>query len=260
MAVSREPGRSTASRLFAVLGAFDKAEPVLTLTRIAELAGLPLATAHRVTGELTRAGALERNEDGTYQVGLRLWELGSLAPRQRDLRRVARPMMQNLHEATGATVQLAVLDGRRALVVEKLSGSRSAANITEVAGGLPLHATGVGKVILGFTAAEEGLLGDGEVLSRYTGRTVTDLAQLHRELVRVRQDYLGYSYEELTAGTASAASPVFDAQGRFVAALGILSDAPVRLRRLAPAVRTAALSISQRLGHRPTGRPLRVYG
>jgi len=247
MGASAEPGRSTASRLLAVLGAFDQEHPVMNLTRLSTEAGLPIATAYRLANELMGWGAIERNEDGSYQVGVKLWELGSLAPRQRDLRLLARPIMEGLHEATGQTVQLAVLDGKQALCLEKISGSRSATNVTEVARRLPLHATGVGKVILAFS--------DPELLARLargglkpsTNRTIVMPGMLDQNLSRIRRERVGYCREEMTLGTSSVAAPITDGAGKFIASLGVLTKSTTDLSRLAPAVRTAALSISRRL-------------
>src|SRR6185436_1666453 len=78
------------SRVLAVLAVFEPARPLLTLTEIAHRAGLPLTTAHRLVGELARWGALERGPDGRYRVGLRLWEVATLAPRGLGLREAAR--------------------------------------------------------------------------------------------------------------------------------------------------------------------------
>ena len=58
-------------------------------------------------------GALERDDDGRYRIGLRLWELGALAPRGLGLREAALPFMEDLYEVTHENVQLAVRDGRR---------------------------------------------------------------------------------------------------------------------------------------------------
>jgi DNA-binding IclR family transcriptional regulator len=76
---------------------------------------------------------------------LRLWEIGSLAPRTTSLRDITTPFMQDLYEATHENVQLAVLDGREALYLEKITGRRSVGAKTRRGGRLPLHATAVGK-------------------------------------------------------------------------------------------------------------------
>jgi DNA-binding IclR family transcriptional regulator len=57
---------------------------------------LTLPTAHRLAGLLTAWGALERDASGTYHIGLRLWELGALAPRGLALREAAMPFLEDL--------------------------------------------------------------------------------------------------------------------------------------------------------------------
>ncbi|HEY0804094.1 MAG TPA: helix-turn-helix domain-containing protein, partial [Pseudonocardiaceae bacterium] len=86
---TREAGRSTASRVLALFSAFSSVCPVLALSELAKASGLPMATTHRLAGELVQWGALERRSDGRYQIGLRLWHTGTLAPAHRDLRSVA---------------------------------------------------------------------------------------------------------------------------------------------------------------------------
>ena len=99
------------SRVLALLGAFDEHRPRLTLTELAEAAGLPVSTAHRLIGELGAWDALERGPDGRYVVGRRLWQVGTLAPVARELRQARCPAMQDLYEATHENVQLAVREG-----------------------------------------------------------------------------------------------------------------------------------------------------
>ena len=99
--------------------------PRLTLTELARRADLPLPTAHRLVGALTRLGALSRAPSGEYVVGRRLRHVGLLAPMQTDLREVASPFLQDLYAGTLATVHLAVREGTYALYLDRLSGQRS---------------------------------------------------------------------------------------------------------------------------------------
>lgn len=82
---SRDSGRSVTARALSVLTAFDVEHTRLTLTGIARRADIPLATAHRLVGELEAWGALQRDDGGQYSIGLRLWELGMLTPVNRGL-------------------------------------------------------------------------------------------------------------------------------------------------------------------------------
>jgi DNA-binding IclR family transcriptional regulator len=248
MPPSNEPGRSSASRIFAILRACQGCAAPVTLSELARRSGVPVATAYRLSRELVAEGALERNDDGTFQIGIGLWELGSAAPRQRDLRRVARPVMRWLADSTRTVAQLAVPSHHQAVCVEKITGPRAVANVTEVAGVLPLHSTGVGKVFLAFSADPEvRAILDAASLRRYTAKTITRPRLLASEVSVVRNARIGYSRGELTTGTASAAAPVFDAEGGLVAALGVLAPEAEQVDRLAPEVRRAADAISRHL-------------
>src|SRR6478609_8000916 len=121
----REPGASVTSRVLSILGTFDARRPALRLSEIARSADIPLATTHRLVGELVDWGALARRADGSYVIGRRLWQLGLLAPSSSTLREAAAPFLHDIHAATRATVHLGVRDGLTVLYLERLSGSAS---------------------------------------------------------------------------------------------------------------------------------------
>ncbi|HEY4420454.1 MAG TPA: IclR family transcriptional regulator, partial [Pseudonocardia sp.] len=166
--------QSVTVRVLQVLAAFSAERPELMLTEISRRTALPLTTTHRIVGELAEWGALERATDGRYRVGLRLWEVGALAPRGLGLRETAMPFLEDLYEVTRQNVQLAVLDGDEAVFVERLSKRGAVHVLTRVGGRLPLHATGVGQVLLAFGGPElqERVLAG--TLKRYTDRTLCD--------------------------------------------------------------------------------------
>src|SRR5688500_1671448 len=140
-------GDPVVDRAFALLVAFDDTHRHLSLTDLARRAGQPLSTARRLAERLVLWGALERAAGGGYVVGLRLWEIGALAPRTLGLREVAMPFMDDLYEATRQHVLLAVLDSDAALLVERRS-ARSAVPVQyRVGDRLPLDMTGVGRVL-----------------------------------------------------------------------------------------------------------------
>lgn len=242
------PGQSVSSRLLTVLDCFDITRPALTLTEIATTASLPLSTARRLIGELVAWGGLERASDQRYRVGIQLWRVGSLAPQQRVLSEAALPFMQDLCEATQENVQLAVLDRRDALCIEKISSPRAVPTATQVGGRLPLHATGVGKVLLAFSGP--GLLTDllDDGLAAHTRHTITQPGQLAAAMDVVREQDVAYSYQEMTLGAVSVASPIRNIAGEVCGALGIVTHSHTSLQHLAPAVRTAALGVSRRVG------------
>jgi len=204
-----------------------------------------VSTAHRLLGELQEWDAVQRDADGKYFVGRRMWQLGSLAPVQRELREVALPAMQDLYEATHENVHLAVLNGTAALYVERIHGRSSVPLVSRAGIRLPMHATGVGKALLAWADREvvEQCLGELTPMTRYT---ITEPGRMLRELANVRKNGYARTVEEMTLGTCSVAVPVFGPEGDVIAALGLVTSTVRRdMARYVPAVLVAAASIAR---------------
>ncbi|HZC70099.1 MAG TPA: IclR family transcriptional regulator [Jatrophihabitans sp.] len=244
---SSEPGVGVATRIFAVLDTFDGGHRTQRLTDVARRAKVPLATTHRLVRDLTTWGALVRNADATYSIGPRLWDLGLLSPTHSGLREIASPFLNDIHAATLATVHLAVRDGTSALYLDRLSGHASVPVVSRIGSRLPLHATGVGKVLLAHApeGLQEAVLAD---LQRVTPYTVVQPGRLRAELARVRQDGFAQTTEEMSLGACSVAVPVRDGDDEVVAALGIVVTSLKRDRdRLIAALQVAAQGIRRSL-------------
>lgn len=241
------PGASVTSRAFALLGAFDTEHRQLTLSDLARRTGLSLTTAHRLIAELVQWRALRRTSDGEYIIGRRLWEVGLLAPVQSDLRQIASPFLHDVYGATLATVHLAIREGHHVLYVDRLSGTASVPVVSQVGSQLPLHATGVGKVLLAY-APEEVQLSVLGSLERITAYTVTQPGRLREELRRVHDLGFAQTVEEMSLGACSAAVPIRRANGPVVAALGIVVPNLKRDRpRQIAALQVAAQGIGRSL-------------
>jgi DNA-binding IclR family transcriptional regulator len=234
--------------VLAVLGAFSRERPALTLSEIARVVGVPLSTAHRLVAELCAWGGLERADDGSYRVGLRVWELGALAPRGLGLREAALPFMEDLYEVVHENVQLAVRDDAELVFVERLAARNSVSVLTRVGGRFALPPTGVGLVLLAHAPldVQERVL--ASPLRRYTPFTIGDPAQLRRVLAEVRRAGVAVSDRQVTTDAVSVAAPI-SARGQVVAALSVVvrGDSPAAVRHLAPGVRAAARGISRTL-------------
>ncbi|ASR38897.1 IclR family transcriptional regulator [Prauserella marina] len=231
-----------------MLEAFTPSAPALSLSELARRAGISLPTAHRRAAELVAWGALERGADGRYRIGLRLWEVASLAPRGLGLRDVAMPFLEDLYEVTHENVQLAVREGLELVFVERIAGRHAVPVLTRVGGRFALHATGVGLVLLAHApvAVQEQAL--AAPLQAYTAKTVTERDRLRAVLAAVRKNGYAVSDGQVTLDALSVAAPIRGAGGEVVAAVSLVVRAdtaePIAL---APVVQAAARGISRML-------------
>jgi DNA-binding IclR family transcriptional regulator len=236
------------ARALQILGAFSTDRPAMTLSELSRQTGLPVSTVHRLLGSLVEWGALERGEDGCYRIGLRLWEVGALAPRGQGLRERALPFLEDLSQITRENVQLAVREGTELVFVERIAGTGAVPVLTRVGGRFALTATGVGLVLLAHAPVdvqEEVLTGPVE---RFTPLTVTDPGELRRMLADVRTSGFAVSDRQVTMDALSVAAPVHDARGAVVAAVSlVVRHGSASPHTLAPLLRTSARAISRAL-------------
>lgn len=246
MANSRS-GDSVIDRLVRVLATFDAEHTAQSPSEIARRAGLPASTGHRLVTDLIRSGLLERDDDGRARVGMRLWELATRGSLALGLRQAALPAMEKVQAALRQHTQLGVFDDDQVLFLERLSHPDAGANITRIAGRLPLHASSSGLVLLAAappTVLERVLAAPLEALAP---GTVTDPPALRRKLSEVRR--LGFavapgSVESVSTGIAV---PLRD-HGAVVAALGVvLPRDGVDEQRAVAVLRAAAREIEETL-------------
>jgi DNA-binding IclR family transcriptional regulator len=244
----QEPPVSVLGRAFTLLTAFLADDVELTFAELSRRSGLPKPTVHRLITELVSWGMVERTPRGV-RLGMKLFELGQLVPRQRGLRNAALPILTDLFQATRQTVHLAVMDGSEVVYVEKLPGPDGPALPSRVGGRMELHCTAVGKAQLAF--ADEPLVRQvlQADLPRRTAQTVVMPGLLVRQLGRIRDTGLAFEFEESTRGIACVASPVFGVDDRVVAAISVAGWINrIDVDRVAPAVKTAASTLSRALG------------
>ena len=241
-------GESALARAVRVLEAFTPEEPRLTVTEIARRAGLPVATASRIVGQLAGHGLLGRGEDRRVSIGMRMWELASRASPTRSLRDAAMPYLEDLHAVVGHHAQLGVLDGEDVLFLERLSARDAVINYSRVAGRLPLHISSSGVVLLAYGPAElRDRVLDGP-LERFTAATVTSPERLRALFAQVRrQGYAllaGHVHEDATG----IAVPVRDGLGEVAAALSVIVPNDDRAASAVPVLLAAARGITRELG------------
>ncbi|WP_369136922.1 IclR family transcriptional regulator [Modestobacter versicolor] len=238
--------RSVIDRTLAVIGTFSGGRVRQSLSDIARRADLPVSTAYRIVGRLTEWGAIERDADGLYRIGLRLWEVASLAPRAMGLQRLARPYLQDLYETTHGTVQLAIREGSELVTIERLEHPRHARARPRVGGRYTLHATAIGLVLLAYAPDEvlEELL--ATPLRRYTPRTFVDRADLVPALAEVRDRGYAVSDRQVDDEYVGVAAPVFGPDRSVVAAVSlVLRHSEASVPAMVHPARVTAMAVSR---------------
>jgi len=245
-------GTQTATRALRILRSFLVGPPSKTLSEIAREQGLHKSIAFRLLRALEEQSFVRRDpRTKEYRLGLALIELGEAARTSLDVRREALPIMADLVRQTGETVFLTVLSGDEAVCVELVESPSDVKVTYRVGRRHPLHAGAPGKVLLAYLGEEvlERLR-----LHRFTANTPTEIERLREELRRIRTQGYAYTVGELQEDAAGVAVPVFDADGRPAAGLGIvwptLRISAEQAARFIPLAIEAGREISRRLGHR----------
>lgn len=216
-----ENGRvETLARGLRLLVALGEARKGLTLTELANRVDLPKPTAMRMLRTLGEFGFVSR--DGrSYRVGPSCLALGSLYSFDDDLKCVALPVMRDLMQRTGEVVQLGVLKGRNILYLERVEPQRSVAVVLSRPGCLrPAHCTALGKAILSFGDSARSYL-EVDALETRTASSITDPRALRTELKATRERGYAVDNGECDDEVRCVAAPIFDGEGRCVAALSV---------------------------------------
>lgn len=243
-------GEPVIDRAFALLMAFTETRRSMTLTELSRVTGTPPSTTLRLARRLVHWGALERDTDSRYVVGVRLWEVASLAPRAQGLREVALPFMEDLYEATHQHVLLAVRDGMEAVLVERLSAHDAIDVLYRVGGRLPLHSTGVGLVLLAHTDPDFQDQVLAQPLVHEPEGVPVSSAALRRALAEVRRTGLAVVNRHEPKPLFAVAAPVRDGDSRVVAALSVVIPAgETEPRTLGPALRATARALSRSISN-----------
>ena len=221
------------------------------LAALAEMLNLSRSTTHRLASTLVERRYLSSGNRIGYALGPKLLETGHKARAQMSLPRVARAHIEILAAGTGDTVHLGVLDGTRALYLDKIPGGRRVEISSRIGERHPLRSTALGKALI---------LDENDEQLRDYYRAERQVAQqyevsINSWLRRMREySKLGYAFdlEENEDRIRCVAAPIRDTAGKIVGAISVSSAAQYmddkRMRDLAEDVRLTAEDISRDLG------------
>jgi IclR family transcriptional regulator, acetate operon repressor len=225
--------RQTGARDTGTLGkAMDVLEIVassatpLRFTDLLELSNQPRGTLHRQVMNLVEEGMLSIGRDQTYELGLRLLRFASKSWSRNRFREIAEPVIRKLHDATGETVHLGVLNGSEVIYLDKVESRQTVRMYSQIGNASPTYCTGVGKAAL-------STLPDAKVRSllakvsfkKHTPTTLADIDALVAELHDIRRDGVAYDREEHEPGIHCIAAPISSRDGLLAAGVSVTAPA-----------------------------------
>lgn len=234
----------------AALAALDcfAVDEELGVSQVARRLGVAKSTAHRLLSTLAERGLVEQNpETGRYRLGMHLYELGQLAMARNHLRTMALPLLAELRQRSGLTVQLAVPDGADVLYTERLETTRGVALLRQTGHRLPAHTTSSGKAIAAFNPAFAAARRRAGFPAR-TDRTLRTAEEFDRVLEEVRRQHGAISLDEATVGVGSCAAPLHGPSGEAIASVSLVGPTEVfraRGGQLLQLVTVAAATLSR---------------
>ena len=253
-------------RALSILDALANTREHPTLAELAHTVELHKSTAHRLLMILERQRIVEREpRSGRYHLGLRLFELGTLAIASFNFRERAGSYLEQIVYQVDETVHLCVLDGGEILYLDKVEPSRSVRMASRIGTRNPVHCTAVGKAILAHLPERD--LNDilhRRGLKRFTSNTITTPAELKAQLRAVLERGYSIDNEEIEDGVRCVGAPVLDHSGRPVAAISVSAPSfrlpASKVPTVAAALCQATRALSKEIGFNGAWPALKAVG
>ncbi|HTX78236.1 MAG TPA: IclR family transcriptional regulator [Longilinea sp.] len=225
-----KPDKTTARKSIAsvqkaldILNLFDKSHTELGNAEIARLVDVPIGTASGLIYTLKINHYLDQNPTNRkYRLGFKLSERAAVLLDQLDLRKVAAPLLEELRDWCGESVNLAIRDGNEVVYIERMFGDHALGIRSELGRRGTLHSTALGKAIFSYLPnPERDNLLDGYNFSPVTPYTITDRDKFVAELALTRQRGFAIDEQENELGGRCISAPIRDRQGYPIAAISI---------------------------------------
>lgn len=229
----------------------------VNLKQLAQQTHLHPSTAHRILGAMVNGQLVDRIEPSSYQLGLRLLELGNLVKNRLNFRQTALPYMQQLHQELRETVHLSVRYNDEVVYVERVSGNAPVVHVVQVVGSrAPLHVTAVGKVYLANESKKCEDYVERTGLPSFTPNSIKNLDSLLEELTIIQEQGYAFDREEAEKGVSCIAAGIRDDDNNLVAGLSISAPTSRLDTAWASRVKETAYLISTALGYKENSSSL----
>lgn len=207
-----------------VLNCFTLSHPEKSLTELAQETGLHKSTVFRILETLEYLGWVANDaRSGYYRLGFGIFELGSRAVSGLDFYQASHSHLEELVRITGQSAHLVTYDNGEVLYLNKLQDTSSfISQPSNIGLRLPMHCTGVGKVLLAYMDPKDAMaVLEAKGLCKKTDKTITDKEKMLSELEEIRKQGYAIDNEEIQTGLCCVAAPLCDYTGRVMAAISV---------------------------------------
>lgn len=239
-----------------LLKTFSEEEPELGISELAKRLEIAKSTVHRLATALLDEGLLDQNQEtGRYRLGIGMFSLGSQVRTRLDVAVEAKPFLNDLRASLGENARLGILNRRNVVFIHDFE-SNEAVRLRSITGQYrPAHCTAEGLCLLAGMRSSALESWASEPLQPRTDHSIKTSEDLLERIRRVRRIGYATEEEECEIGTRCIAAPIFQADGKVIASIG-LAGPRLRLKKrdfpqLAEEVMAYAQKLSERLGYEP---------
>lgn len=240
----------TLVRSMQILERLAESKQGLSLSELSHQLGIATATTFRLLYTFEELGYVTQNKElGVWKIGIKSFKVGNAFINRRDAVIMARPLMTELREFSGETVNLSMMDEGHVVFISQVESDEMMRMIVKLGSNAPIHASGAGKAFLAtMTNQQISRILKQRGLKRITPNTIDTTEKLTQELLITRSRGYAVDDEEHAVGLRCVAAAIYDETATASMAISIsgpkvrISD--LRLARLGNAVLETANNIT----------------
>jgi IclR family KDG regulon transcriptional repressor len=254
--MDKETGIQSVNRALSLVCLFTRGSPLLGITEISKLLGLPKPTVHGLVRTLVKQGFLQQDpQTKKYRLGLKIYELGIVLAGSLEINQKGAGPAYQLATQTGLVSRIAIWDLDSALLTVNIEPRSHLFFVHQIGPRIPAYCSAIGKALLAFLDAPDfqGYL-DRVKLKPLTAKTITRKKDFLKEIEDTRRRGYSVDREENLLGLACIGTPIFGFGGRLEGSISLSGDAKdidKGMKTLLPKVLDTAKEISRSLGHFP---------
>lgn len=215
-------GVKSVTKAFAILEVLNKGEE-LSISEMSNALSMDKTTVHRIVNTIKDAGFVNQNPlTKKYSNSMKFYIYGKNVLKKNELSDIARPYIKQIAQITGETVNIGIVVDNSVVYIDRAQGEMSIQVATSTGRSIPMHCTGMGKAIMAYLSLDEidDIINKTELVP-YTKNTAITKHDLMERLNEVRDKGYSIDNEEFEEGLIAFGAPIFNAEGKAIAAISI---------------------------------------